>query len=177
MQYFILENPGNYSALPDIVNWYSVIDVRNIRKDRAHLLQRRELLHVRSNPELVWTDVICKPFLLVSDVVRNILLKYESATPFRQIVLLDEKNGLANTYHLPILESIDCLHDSSVLSIDRSVIKEPVLDLSKVGDTAVFWIAGVKNVYTVVRLDFAESILRRNTRGIGLRKVECVEQG
>lgn len=174
MRYFILKNPDNYSATPDIINWYSVIDVRNICKEKAHLLQRRELLPVRSNPDLVWTDVICKPFLLVSGTVRGLLLKYEPVLNFRQIVLLDEKNELAQTYYLPILERIDCLHDTSELSIDRSVIKKPVIQLSKVGDASVFWIAGVKNTYTVVRLDFAESLLRRETRGIGLLPVECV---
>lgn len=177
MRYFILENPRNCSKLPDVVNWYSIIDVRNILREKAYLLPRRELLYIRSATDLIWADVICKPFLLLSEMIHDVLIKYEPKTLFRQIILLDEKNAESGTYFLPILEQIDCLHESSELNLDKSVIKKAVLDLSKVGDASFFWIKTVKSTYTVARLDFVESILRRGAQGISLIPLECITRG
>jgi hypothetical protein len=44
-----------------------------------------------------------------------------------------------------------------------------IIDLSKVKDKCLFKIGGVKNTYVVARLDFIESILRRDASGFNLK--------
>ncbi len=99
---------------------------------------------------------------------------YEPKTVFKEIVLLDSKNAKTCTYHLPILPHIDCLSPSSELTIDRSTILSPVIDTRKVGDQSIFYLSGVKNLYTVARLDIIESFLRRGLKGIGLSEMKVI---
>ena len=49
-----------------------------------------------------------------------------------------------------------------------------MLDYDKIKDYSLFQISGVKNIYTVIRLDLLESILRRGGRGIAISPVELV---
>jgi len=172
LKYFLLETNKLYDTAPDIVDWYGKIDVRNIKTGSSHLLPKRLLLSIAPNPDTVFTDVICHPFLLVSSMVRDTIKLYEPNMVFKEIILLDGANELSSVYYLPILPEVDCLSGESELNLDRSVIKKAVISLPAVGDNSIFKIAGVTGNYIVVRLDLAESILRREARGIGLEDIQ-----
>ena len=56
------------------------------------------------------------------------------------------------------------------------VILRLVLDKHRIGDRAVFRVKGYTSGAIVGRMDFVESILRRDVRGIRLSEIE-VEEG
>ena len=91
------------------------------------------------------------------------------------MVLLDYSRGISKLYYLPILQEIECLSEKSELMPNRYGIVKAVLDLNKVGEHSIFKIGGVFDDYYVVRLDVAESFLRREAVGISLTEVACVE--
>lgn len=75
-------------------------------------------------------------------------------------------------YHLPILKKIDCLLEESKTNLDRSEIKEAVLDYEKIKDYSLFQLDNVKGTHIVIRLDLLESALRRKMIGLCIREVE-----
>ena len=174
MQYFIIEGDKRYVDGPNIINWYEKIDIRNINKDNSYKLPKRIVLKVSPNKNIIFTDIITKPFLLVSDKFKKIIQIYEPRIIYKQVALLDQENEKTELYHLPILPKVECLNVKSRFNQDRSIIKEAALDYDKIKDYSLFQISGVKSIYTVIRLDLLESILRRGGRGIAISEVELV---
>ncbi len=174
MRYYIIHKHPSYENAPQLIGWSAAIDVRNICPGKSHLLKSRQLFMIRGNPRTVFTDVISHPFFLVSETVKQTIEMYDKSILYKQAVLLDAKHEQAVLYYLPILRRIDCLKSASRLNRDRSVIHKAVLDKAKIGDEVIFKIGNVGGSHIVIRLDLAESILRRETRGIGLNTVEIV---
>lgn len=171
MKYFLIKKDVTFDTAPIIKNWYGVFDKRNIYRDKSHKLPKREVLFIEENAKTIFTDVICSPLFLVSECVKKVIELYEPKVVFKEAVLLDRENALSNVYYLPILDHIDCLSPESTLTRDRSVIKCSVLDLSKVGESSIFYVSNVGNTYVIARLDIVESILRRGACGFSLE--EC----
>jgi hypothetical protein len=172
VRYFIIKQDEQCPDAPNIINWFGKLDVRKIKQGASHALPRRLLLPISSNPNTVFTDVVSVPFLLYSERVMRTVGVYESSMVYKQVVLLDGKNQLAELYFLPILKAVDCLSDKSELNRDASVIRRAVLLAHKLPDRSIFRLGEVNCVCTIVRLDLAESLLRRGVRGISLHEVE-----
>lgn len=172
MRYFIVEVNPAYQSAPVIINWYGKFDVRMINPKEHHKLPKRKLLMIQNYKNTVFTDIITFPFLLVSEKVYDVIKIYEPRTPFKQIVLLDSVNQAAQLYYLPILAVCDCLSEKSELNLDKSVIRRAVIEPEETQDKSFFRIGGVKNAYYVMRLDLAESLLRRDVKGLGLKLVD-----
>ena len=176
MKYFLIEMDKAIAYAPNIINWYKNIDINSINKGEFYKVPYRTLLEIENNPNTVFVDIISSPFFLVTKEVSKILSKFEPNLGYKQIILLDKSNQIVKQYFMPILEEYDCLSDQSELNIDKSVIKNAVIDLSKVKDKCLFKIGGVKNKYVVARLDFIESILRRNAFGFNLKEIDTIGQ-
>ena len=174
MKYFLLKTDPQYDTYPQIIDWYKKIDHRNICIGRSHVIDHRQLFFIQENINTIFPDILSIPFFMVTDLPKDVIKMYEPKTVFKEIVLLDSKNAKTCTYHLPILPHIDCLCPSSELTIDRSTILSPVIDTRKVGDQSIFYLSGVKNLYTVARLDIIESFLRRGLKGIGLSEMKVI---
>lgn len=173
MRYFLLGlNPAYKPIAPDLLDWYDIINPKLICKGKSRQLPQRELIWIRSNKDTVFTDIISFPFLLVSQRLRDIIKKYEPHTVFKEIVLLDGDNELVGLYFLPILDEVQCLAETSELSLDKSVIKRGVLKSRLAAGHDIFRIAGLKNTHYAVSLDLAESMIRRGVRGLGLTLLE-----
>lgn len=168
MKYFLIRTHPLYTAAPDVINWFSVFDKRNIKPDTSYKLPDRTLLKFRPHLNTVFCDIVSFPYLLVSNIIKELVLLYQPKTIFKEIILMDDQNDLAEVYYLPILPEIDCLHDTSEMNNDRSVIKRAVLDVNKIAGEKFFRIGGLMNAYYIVHVDLAESMLRRGARGVGL---------
>ena len=174
MRYFLLEHDEKFQDVPLLKSWHAQLDVRKIKRGQSHALPHRVLLEIYPNPSTVFSDVIVKPFLLLSDMARKTVSIYESRIPYKQVVLLDYDNGLTSLYFLPILETVYCLSTKSEISREKTVIYHPVFEESKLPTQSIFELGGLDNSFIVIRLDLAESLLRRGMRGIVLREVEIV---
>lgn len=171
MKYFLIETDERYNY-PRIRNWHEKIDIRDICRDKAYKLPKRELVFIKSNPETLFTDVIAKPFFLVSEKVKKIILLYQPNTILKELVILDKIYEKAERYYLPVFDEIECLAEGSVLNPDNSVLREIVLDRDKIKDMYIFRIAGVKKQYIVGNLDIVESMLKRGCEGIKLTELD-----
>lgn len=111
---------------------------------------------------------------MVTEQLRDVIRLYEPKMLFKEIVLLDQKYAKACTYHLPILDYIDCLTDGSILTKDRSTIISAEIDPNKMNEHSIAYIASVSNLYTIARLDIVESFLRRGVQGISLTDIKQI---
>ncbi|MBC2582568.1 serine protease [Clostridium sp. DJ247] len=118
-----------------------------------------------------YIDFIEKPVPLVSDNLKKLLQKYDKKIFFKPIVLCDRKQEKQDLYWLMVPDSIDCLSDKSEFNKDGT-LKRLVIDKKKVGNFKIFKVNGIIEDLMLVRLDAAESILRRDFTGIKLKKVE-----
>lgn len=162
MRYFFIEAEKQIVNAPMIINWTNKVDARNLKWGSYHKIEPRTLLEIKSNRETVFPDILSMPFFLISKNIKDVLSIYEPNMGFKEFLLADFKYELVNQYFLPQLEEFDCLSQESQLNLDRSVITKAILDESNIGDKCLFSIANVKNRYVVARLDFLESMIRRN---------------
>jgi len=176
MKYFLLQTDSRLNTAPEILDWFQRIDRRNIRMGKSYRIENRQLFFIKSNPNTLFPDVLSFPFFMVSEKIMRVIKLYEPKTIFKEIVLLDQKYARSCIYYIPVLEYLDCLSSASTLTRDRSIILDAIIDLNKVGDQSVFYVAGVGKLYIVARLDIMESILRRGAKWIELREVS-LEKG
>mgnify|MGYP001852611942 CR=1 FL=1 len=170
MNYFLISKDEIYEKAPNIINWYE--DERLINERNLNLLENRKILKIRNEEKIVWTDIISNPNFFVSEKVKGVINKYDNKIKFKQVILLDVLGAEAEVYYLPLLKFINCLSEESEIvgnTIKRCVIKKDIIKEEK-----IFRIGDVNKRYIVVRLDLAESILRRKTRGIKLEKIEVI---
>lgn len=176
MRYFLLHSNPRYVDSPEFLDWSGTINPRDICPGHSYKIERRQILDVRPNPNLVFIDVISSPFLLLSKRCMEVVTLYEPQVISKQIILLDMNTPQRETYYLPILKHIHCLAEGSEWNLDKSVLRKGIIDLESVGDTGIFQLADMKNPYTVVRLDVLESMLKRGARGVGITPLETVNR-
>ncbi len=161
MKYFKLkENP--LCQLPSLNNWRSEINVKNICVEKKHLLPRRKVIDVETNENTFFSDVMLNPFILFSEELFNIIKIYEPSISGRQIILLDGDNEFSKLYYIPIIEKINVVKNKEYGQLQ--VIKNDLKYLNIFIDAE----SGVP----IINLDLAESILKRDIRGIKLESIE-----
>lgn len=171
MRYFLITEDSRIIHRPYILNWNGKLDVRDIHPETAYKLPSRELVLIRSDEEILFTDIVSTPFFLISEKVKNVVKMYEPLAAMKELVLLDKVHGKAERYFLPLFEESDCLGEGSILNLNRSEIRKCVLDVRKIGKSSIFRIAGVERQYIVANLEIVESILKRGCVGIQLTEL------
>ncbi len=176
MKYFLLKTDPQFDTSPIINGWFQKMDSRNICMGKSYHIENRQLFFIESNPITVFPDVLSFPAFMVTERLRDVIRMYEPRMLFKEIILLAQKYSKVCTYHLPIMEYVDCLAAGSILTKDRSTIIEAEIDASKMCEHSIAYIASVGNLYTIARLDIVESFLRRGATGVGLTEVKGIHE-
>lgn len=174
MSYFLLKQDPTFTDAPTIINWYGKINEKNISIGKSHLLERRILLNVMPNKNLVFPPVLTNPFFLFTREIKKSVDLYEKRLAYKEIVLLDSENMKTEHYYMPILPKVDCLSEQSTFNLDHSILLKAVIVKENIPPNAIFLLEGVGNRHIVIRLDLAESILRKSFLGIHLIPIEEV---
>ncbi len=176
MKYFLIETDKRLRNQPEPINWYKQIDERNVHMGSYNKIKKRNMFKIKPNKNVEFPDVISFPFFLISNTVREILKKYSPNVIFKTFIYLDSENQNYFEYNLPTLDEIDCLSAESEFNLDRSVIKKIVIDNNKLEDAPLFYIGNVKSRYVIARMDFIESVLKKNVKGINLTEIEVINE-
>lgn len=91
---------------------------------------------------------------------------YKELCFYTNVILLDQVSGKSELYHLPVF------HETKKLFIREKQGKTS--NESVIVDTNVFWVRDSLKRHTIISLDLAESLLRRNVTGIGIKEVELL---
>ena len=121
-----------------------------------------------------WPDVICSPFLLLSEDCIKTAMMYQPNIIYKGIKLWDKNSGINATYFLTVLDELECMSDKTQYNSMGNRILKLVLDKRKIDVNAVFKVKGLSGNSIVGRLDFVESILRRDVRGIRLTPLDIM---
>lgn len=104
MKYFELTlDRDTYKTAPKLINWYRVQDVRLIKWESYHKLQKRQIYNIEPSSETIFTDIVSFPFLLVSTMVKDVIEMYGDEVIFREIILMDSQNEIEQVYYLPVM--------------------------------------------------------------------------
>ena len=125
--------------------------------------------------EIEYPDYIEKPIPLIADKFRSILKKYQPDTIFHRVMLTEKKAGVQKPYHLMVPPVIECADPLESIYDKAGNISEFVLDADCVQMNRIFRIKELKN-QIAVRLDVAESILRRDAGGIWFEPIKIAER-
>jgi len=126
-----------------------------------------------SKPGERYGDIITSPVYLVSDEMKVLFAKYDKTLVFKAVRLVDEDSKKQTLYWIMGVEELHCLSEQTVLNPPR--MRHLVLDQDKINKTPIFKLGGILENYLIVRLDVAESLLRRNFYGIELRKMSVAK--
>lgn len=173
MKYFKLIDTPELKYSPQLINWYGKFDVRNICPKGYPKLPERELFLIEPSENVIFTDIILFPFLLISPMVREVIRMYREPCFYRDIVLLNQCNGLSKIYYLPVLDETRNIKLTEKQYKNGICLSDPKLPKSTkiFGERNLFWVRDTKRRHIVISLDMAESLIRRNITGLGLREV------
>ena len=91
------------------------LDYQAVQKKRIGGSYRSEPFFLEENSDTLFSDVIEKPFFLVSKMFWDVSKMYEVPTRGKEMVLLDGMNGFAEIYYMPVYPRYRCLSEETVL--------------------------------------------------------------
>lgn len=173
MEYFLLSS-GKYAKQLKSPELAALIPQRMLNKQQAAKLEDTNIIIIRDKDDEPYPDVITGPAWIISDGVKELFAQYDRSITFKALRLVNEGTGKQSLYWIMGLDEIHCLSDRTVFKPAATVYKL-VLSEGKIGDKAIFKIGGVQEKYLAVRLDAAESLLRRPLYGLELTRI-CLEE-
>lgn len=132
------------------------------------------IVSVKEHPRNVYPDYMDEPLRLISEKFKRMMSKYQPDIIFRTVVLLEMKTNRQKVYHLMAAPEIECAAAESARNL-KGHVEQFVLDEEKVGANRIFCASDYGN-RLIVRLDVAESILRRTPDGIWFEKATTTER-
>ena len=175
MNYFLLKQDERYTNTPRIIDLFKKMDVRNINLLNAHKIEDIMIFKVNTSDRSEFLDILDNQLFLISKPLKEIIEKYNSGILFKTLALIDQLHNKQENYYLPIVEELDALSDKAELNLNKTVVKKLILNKEKINGKKIFKIRESSKPLIVVRLDVAESLLRRNFKGMKLERIEVEE--
>ena len=172
MDYFLLKQDEEYTNAPRLMDVFKNMDVRNNNLLNAHKIEEIVIFNVKCDDETEFLDIIDRNLFLISEEMKKIIEKYGSEMIFKIIPLIDLPHERQENYYMPIFEEIECLSEKAELNLNKTVVKKIILDKEKIKNKKIFKIKESSKILVVVRLDVAESLLRREFKGMYLERLE-----
>ena len=172
MDYFLLKQDKRYSNTPQIIDLFKNINTKDLNLLKADNIEDNNCFYVKSNDNIDYLDVLDTPIFLVSKELKKILEKYNRNMIFKMFALIDYEKKEQNFYYLPIFEEIEALSEKSEFNLNKTIVKKIILDEKKIKDKKLFKIKESDKTLIVARLDAAESLLRREFKGLTLERLQ-----
>ncbi|MNI92322.1 hypothetical protein D3C73_1500980 [compost metagenome] len=87
-------------------------------------------------------------------------------------ILTQIEQRIQKNYYIPFVERLAAVHPESEWNLDQSVLRKLVLRADAIRGHKIFRIQESAIPMIIVRLDIAESILRRDYTGIALEQIQ-----
>ncbi len=171
MRYFILHQDQGYTNIPSPVKWFQKLGPGDAMKS-IQKFPDREIFMMETGEDPLFIDIMTEPVIMVTKKVKKCLQLYEPNIPFKEIVLLDRKKRITQNYFVPKFVELDCLTDRSEYTNWNYDLKYAELDRKKIADKAIFTVNGPEKRNIIIRLDAAESLLRRGAKGFMLKETD-----
>lgn len=174
MKYFLLETDKR-NHIPYSINKNRAIDIRFVNKESAYKIPNCSIVDMEISQEPFFPDILDEPLLIVSREFADVIEMYEPNIIFKTVYLLNNESEVHRTYFLPFLEEINCLSEQTTKSRGGTELLRIILKKEVIPQCRIFRIAGYVHPYVIGRLDFVESVLRRDIRGMKLTEIDVAE--
>lgn len=172
MKYFLVKSNPNYECMPRIISIpMKEISPSDLSNKKYYKFNRITVLPIYDRDHIDFIDCISSPIFLVSSLCMDVIKMYNPYIESKNIVLVSSKCNQTYNYHLPLLPVIKCLTSKSKFNLDKSCIEYAELDLNKVKYNNIFYIGDSTGIYTVIRLDILESMLKRGAKGLNINEL------
>lgn len=171
MKYFLI-GTDEKNRIPYNINKNRAVDIRMLTREGISTLPMWNIISMDLPDEGFFPDLICSPFVLMSENCIKTAVMYQPDIIYRGVKLWDRDSGVNRTYYLSILDELDCMSAQTQFNTTGNRITRLVLDRDRIGENAVFRIKGYNRGCIAGRLDFVESLLRREAGGITLEEAE-----
>lgn len=173
--YYVLSLDERYHALYPS-SWYGKgIRTQDILTRNSKKIPNTTVFYVEEDSVRVYTDIITKPFFLISESFKQLLSVYEPMLRTKKVIFIDREKHHAEIYFLPNLNQVEW-HKNSEWNMDRSVIKHAVLEREKIGNSTLFMLEDCKSQIIIIRSDLLESCLKREFRGFHITPVTIIDK-
>lgn len=173
MEYFWLRQEHGYLHTPVIKGFHENLRRKDFTVEAALKIPERSIVYCDSEEKQDFIDILDGQLFLVSKAVRHVFQMYEKSITYKFFCFLNNITGEYANYYAPIIPAIDCLAENSFVRKDDVKIKIKI-KIKAIGTASIFRVENKEKDMVVVRLDAAESFLRRNLQGIELIRLECI---
>ena len=175
MEYYLLKQSSNVINPIKILNMDSSIYTTQMTHKDFRQLDKVKVAYIQYEATQEIPDILTQPTYMVSDVIRKVMKMYDDRISFKAIQVYPDKKkdieAAARTYWIYDCVMEDCLHRDTVI-YPNGAVNEIILDQHKIKGRDIFRIKGIVENKTIISLAVAESILRRNTFGVGIERVQ-----
>ena len=151
-----------------------VNELRHLTRAEIDAISIPPNLYVKNSKKAEYTDYIEEPVMLLSEKLKKIMSKYQKDAIFKAAILMGKDTSRQETYYLISAPGIRCASEGTTYDT-RGNVKDLVIDKEKVVPARIFFTEGYER-RIIVRLDVAESILRRDPNGIWFEKVKAISE-
>lgn len=171
MEYFIMKTDKRLSRLPQMQLPKEMSPI-GMTREKIKKITTATIVYVKGDPGLGidYADYLEKPLPLIADKFHKILQKYQQDMLFHRVMLVEKETGKQTPYYLMMPPQITCACKENSKADVMGNERDFVLDPKKAGNQKIF-LAEDFCGQVVVRLDVAESILRREANGIWFEPV------
>ena len=143
--------------------------VNTIAKPKS-LDEAANVLRVQTNAETVYPDFLEKPLLLASNKFKVVAKLYNPEYLYKSVVLTGKTKDEQKLYWNIDMPEIECISPESTYNHDGT-LKHIVIDESATQGRGMFRVKNRRWSIYIIRLDMAESLLRRKLFGFTLTPV------
>lgn len=97
----LVSQKGN--PVPQIVNWYGKLDVRNVNRNDYKKIPVPLMLEMRSGMDVFYPDILTFPVMMVSEEAMEVIRLYDDRIPFLFLALFDSAKEKNMSYYCPVL--------------------------------------------------------------------------
>ncbi len=170
MDYFWIQRDKRYTRLPRIRQFITRYRASDFTVEGAHRIGKRNVVFVDSELPLDYGDVIDGQVFLVSEGVKNVFQMYDSSIAFKTFCLLDNVRMDLHMYYAPLLPVTDGTDPADRPDRRQNRGQLPILKPEYL-NRPVMRIRELAPDGVVVRLDVAESLLRRGLHKMGMTRM------
>lgn len=126
---------------------------------------------VSSDRSCDFISVLDQQIFLVKVGLKQVFSMYEPLLKFKQFFMFNNRRGEYCEYYAPILKSVDCISSQSKRNPYNGRIEDYILERERIGDESIFRLENAGERTVIIRLDVAESLLRRGLRDFCLEQI------
>ncbi len=159
MDYFRIRQDREYNHAPVITNLGDIVRRRlDVSIKNSSRIRDVNVAMARRCDKIDFPDILDEQLFLVSESVKTVFQMYEPGMIFKEVCIM------------PLFQEILCISDKSIITPDRSQVKRMVIKPPS-DMISIFKAEPLITDVVIIRLDVAESLLRRKIRKFTLERI------